>query len=162
MISPEKTMDPMNPTKTFSYAGMPVTDNKNDAPSFSAASLTLPQGLIGFPGFHEFGLLDLPDPRLAQFKLLQAINDPDLSFFLLPLDPENGPIDAEDLNKALAILEIEQNCASVLSIVTLRKNGDVFSATTNLRAPIFIDAEKKTGRQYVLPNDKYNIRHTLA
>lgn len=140
-----------------------VTMNaESDSVTFEAAPVTLPQGLIGFPDFTEFGLINLPDPRMEQFKLLQSVSDPDLSFIVLPLQMEDSPIDAEDMNKALTELAIAPEDALILSIVTIRQDNGQVQITTNLKAPIIVDADSRNGRQYVFSDPKYDIRHALS
>ncbi len=138
------------------------TNKNTEATTFEAVPITLPQGLIGFSDFKKFGLLSLPDERLSQFKLLQALDDPDLSFLVIPINLDDGPIDSEDIDAVLKELNIRRENAAVLSIITVRKENGGFSATTNLRAPIFIDTSNSTARQHIIPSDKYDIRHALV
>ncbi len=130
--------------------------------SFPAEQITFEKGLIGFSDYRDYGLMELPDERLSQFHLLQSIDDPDLSFLLLPLAMEDGPIAAEDLDKALENLGIAKEDAVVLAIVTVRKTNDQFSATANIRAPVVIDLKTRQGVQYVFANTNYAIRHPVS
>jgi flagellar assembly factor FliW len=39
--------------------------------------------------------------------------------------------------------------------------GGSFETSVNMRAPIFIDTAKRLAWQYILPNDRYEVRHSL-
>ncbi|MEQ8165788.1 MAG: hypothetical protein RIC93_06910, partial [Alphaproteobacteria bacterium] len=60
-------------------------------------SLTMPQGLIGYSDFREFGLLALPDSGLGAMMLLQSLSEASLSFIVAPYNAESGMIDDKDL-----------------------------------------------------------------
>lgn len=123
--------------------------------------IRLNQGLLGFPDHLEYGLANLPEERYGRFKLLQCITDPELAFPVLPLDFVPGLIDEADIREALEALGIARESAVVLLIATARKEEDGISISVNLRAPVVVDADRCIGRQYVLSNSKYPIRHVL-
>ena len=125
-------------------------------------ALRFPNGLLGFADATEFSLIDLEDARFSNFRILQCLNEPELSFIVLPLNLENGAIDSDDLESAREALGIAADDLLVLLLITARKASDGVTLTANLRAPIIIDAERFTGVQYVLPNDKYPIRFKLS
>lgn len=46
-------------------------------------------------------------------------------------------------------------------IATFRRMGDSFETSVNMRAPIIIDTASRQAWQYILPNDRYEVCHTL-
>jgi flagellar assembly factor FliW len=122
--------------------------------------ILFPRGLLGFADQHHYMLADIPGNG-AVFKLLQSIDDADLSFVVLPLDRSEGPIAGPDLVAAGAGLEIEEAALAVLAIVTLRADAARVDFTVNLRAPLLIDTGRRLGYQHVLANDAYSLRHPL-
>jgi flagellar assembly factor FliW len=46
-------------------------------------------------------------------------------------------------------------------IATFRRMGGSFETSVNMRAPIFVDTRNRLAWQYILPNDRYEVRHTL-
>ena len=50
---------------------------------------------------------------------------------------------------------------SVSTEIHVRRDEDGAHVSVNMRAPLFVDMRRRTGRQYVLPNNKYSIRHAL-
>jgi flagellar assembly factor FliW len=93
--------------------------------------------------------------------LMQALEPDDLSFIVLPYEPAAGLIEPKDLDAALQHLNIPvQNCAIML-IATFRRMGNSFETSVNMRAPIFIDTTNRQAWQYIMPNDRYEVRHTL-
>jgi len=124
-------------------------------------ALTFPKGIPGFVGYRSFGLAMIPSETQSSFMLLQALEPDDLSFIVLPYEPVAGLIDAKDLEAALQSLSLApENCAIML-IATFRRMGGSFETSVNMRAPIFIDTANRTAWQYILANDRYEVRHTL-
>lgn len=124
-------------------------------------SLTFPKGIPGFAGYHSFGLAMVPSETQSGFMLLQALDPDDLSFIVLAYEPSTGLIDAQDLEAALQSLNVApENCAIML-IATFRRMGDSFETSVNMRAPIIIDTASRQAWQYILPNDRYEVRHKL-
>lgn len=122
--------------------------------------IMFPHGLLGFAGQHRYILADIPGAD-AVFKLLQSLDDPELSFVVLPLDASDGPIASADLMAARRALAIEETALAVLAIVTLRAEHERLDFTVNLRAPLLVDTLRRLGYQHVLPNDAYPLRHPL-
>lgn len=124
-------------------------------------SVSLLQGIIGFPQCRKFGLAAIPDPRMAQFKLLQSLEQADLSFLVLPVHLDGQTIADRDVDEACAALHMSREDAAILLLVTVRKDANGIAVTTNMRAPIVLDTCRRIARQYVLPNPKYPIRQPL-
>jgi flagellar assembly factor FliW len=124
-------------------------------------SIEFPRGVPGFPAHKHFGLTALPDARLQQFMLLQCLADAALSFLVQPISAENGPIAPEDIAAARDDLGIAPENLAIVLMVSIRKIGGETQISVNLRAPIFMDASRRTGAQVVLPNGQYPVRHVL-
>lgn len=123
--------------------------------------ITFKQGMLGFPAHLDFAIADLPGETYGEFKLLQSVTDGELSFPVLPLDYLPGLIKEEDIKEALQIAGIPVEDAIVLLIATARKNADGVQLSVNLRAPVLLNAKLLIGRQQVLGNSEYPIRHIL-
>ncbi|MEX0758386.1 MAG: flagellar assembly protein FliW, partial [Tistlia sp.] len=119
-------------------------------------------GLLGFGGRQRFGLANLPQPELALFKLLQSLERPELSFIVTPMEPDAGLIAAGDLAGACRSAGVALAEATFLLMVTLREGAKGLDMTANLRAPLVLDLKRRLGRQIVLQNADYQIRHSLA
>jgi flagellar assembly factor FliW len=125
-------------------------------------SLFMTRGVLGFAEHKHFGLAYLPNKFIDQLMLLQSLESPDTSFLVLPLGIDAGIIEQEDLVAACNTMKIEPENAVVAVIVTIRDVGGKPQISVNLRAPILLDSDARTGWQYVLPNSKYAVRHVLA
>ena len=123
--------------------------------------LDFPRGLLGFGEFHSFGIADLSDPRYAQFKVLQCLEDHQLAFLVLPLDANTGFIDRADLETACESLTVKLDDMIILLVVTVRKVDAGASVTANLRAPLLIDSISRIGNQYVMRNERYPVRFQI-
>ena len=125
------------------------------------ATLMFPQGLLGFGDCRDFALAELPNGKQPQFKALQCLTDPSLAFLVAPLPSESPAIDPIDVEEACQSLSIASEDLAIVLIVTVRRDDEGAHVSVNLRAPVLIDTRKRIARQYVLPNNKYEIRHQL-
>lgn len=125
------------------------------------AVIEMPQGPLGFARFTRFALADLPNPDLGRFKLLQSMEEPSVTFVVAPIEADGGPIARTDLDDACLGAGLAPANLLVLLIVTVRNDPTGISLTANLRAPVIIDVRKRVGRQVVLVNNSYAVRHPL-
>jgi len=126
------------------------------------AVFEMPQGPLGFAKHRRFALLQIPNPKLDQFRLMQSLEETELSFIVMPYRPEEGPIAAPDLVDATEAAGMPIGDLTLLVIVTVRPLGDGVELTANLRAPVLLDHKRHVARQVVLGNSAYAIRHPLG
>lgn len=105
--------------------------------------LKFENGLYGFENLQKFLLLRAGEDL---FFWLNSIDEPEIAFPLIGtrMIDENYP-------------EVEEN--EGFGIVTLNK--DPLKITVNLKAPVYINQEKKTGFQKILDNDRFVIDYKL-
>ncbi|MGE5314687.1 MAG: flagellar assembly protein FliW [Acidobacteriota bacterium] len=113
--------------------------------------VTIPHGLIGFEEWTEFIIVH--DEDAEPFRWLVSTQSSDLCFPLIdpaeivseyaPAIPKNG----------------HDGPVELFAIVCLRPT--LGETTANLKSPIVIDAQTRTGRQVVLTDDQYSIAHKL-
>lgn len=125
------------------------------------ATIDMPQGPLGFARHTRFALVELPNPSLARFKLLQCLDTPEVSFVVAPVETGDGPIQPSDLDDACLSAGFAPGNLLVLLIVTVRSTPDGVALTANLRAPVIVDVQKRIGRQVVLANASYAVRHPI-
>ena len=125
-------------------------------------AIRMPRGMLGFADYHSFGLANLPDPKLAHFKLFQCLDEPSLSFVVAPLIPGSGAIEPEDIETACETLSIDPANAVVLLVVSTRAIGATTQVSVNLRAPIVLDGASQIAHQHVLMNNRYPVRQVIG
>lgn len=125
------------------------------------ATIDMPQGPLGFARHTRFALVELPNPNLARFRLLQSLDAPDVSFVVAPVEGSGGPIAKVDLDEACLSAGLAPGNLLVLVIVTVRSAPSGVTLTANLRAPVIVDVQKRVGRQVVLANPNYAVRHPI-
>jgi flagellar assembly factor FliW len=121
-------------------------------------TLKLPQGLIGFPELTTFVLLD--HDKDSPFKWLQSLEDGALAFVLInPLlfYPTYTVEVAEAEVKDLSLDKEEDAVVSV--IVTMPTNPE--NMTANLKAPLIFNLQNRLGKQLILNQPEYSIRHHI-
>ena len=124
------------------------------------AIIEMPHGPLGFAQHRRFVMADLPNPKLAQFKLLQSLSAPDVSFVVAGYEPTSGLIAAADLQQGCTDAGFSADETAVLLILTVRQEGaGKIAMSVNLRAPIVVDLRRRVARQIVLANPAYSIRH---
>jgi len=123
-------------------------------------AITFTYGLLGFADRQRYVLVDTPPPQVA-FKLLQSLDDPELAFLVLPLDPTNGPIARADVEAVCRVLALDPAPLALLGIVTMRREPPAVQFTVNLRAPLLLDTTRQIGFQHVLANESYSLREPL-
>jgi flagellar assembly factor FliW len=131
--------------------------------------VVFPDGIPGFAGRREMMIIaggDLlgADPGDSHPTLfwLQDTSDPDLAFLTTvpwsaypdyDIDPELDPD---------VFVDTQPDDVCVLSIVTVRRDGESVTLTSNLLAPIVIDQRRRVGKQVILENVDWPVRAPLA
>lgn len=126
-----------------------------------ANTLFMPCGPLGFAGHRHFGLANLPDPKLGAFKLLQSLDDAEVSFIVTPLELDPGLIPAADLAAGAQSVGFDPETADPVLIVTARAEPEGTKLSVNLRAPILLDLNRRLARQVVLGNADLPVRHAI-
>lgn len=124
-------------------------------------ALMFPRGLLGIPNRSHFVLANFPGASMQQFKLLQSLDERELSFITLPLELDNKYIAREDVLAACNELEIAAGDLALLMVVSVQRTPAQVRISANARAPLFIDAGRKIGAQYVFHNDRYKVQQPL-
>lgn len=124
--------------------------------------LVFPNGMLGIPDKFEYCLTNFPSEKLARFKLLQSLDDNDLSFITLPVDIDNAIIERKDIETGCRDLDMRIDSLTILLVVTVHRAGNAVRLSVNARAPIFIDTPRRIASQYVFHNNKYEIQHMIT
>jgi flagellar assembly factor FliW len=118
-------------------------------------------GLPGFPQLRRFVVLEMDD--IKPFQYLQALPDDDtppialylINPFLVDSSYEFRLTDSDmDAIKSTNSAEL-----TVYTVVTIPV--DPREATVNLMAPVVINKKDRRGRQVILHDSKYSVRHPL-
>lgn len=124
-------------------------------------ALSFPRGLLGMPDKSNFVLTNFNSQKMEQFKLLQSLDELQLSFITLPVAVNNNIIAVEDIRGAADDLQITYDDLVVLLIVSVHRSPDSVRLSVNSRAPLFLDVKQKLGIQHVFQNDAYKVQHYL-
>lgn len=123
--------------------------------------ISFPHGLFGFRECTSFGLARLPNVDDSPILLMQCINDPVVAFLVAAPNVLGLKIDAADEAEALAETKMNKTDTQFLSILTLYDNGDSYYLTANLKAPVLIDSNSRTGVQHILSSKAYTTQHKI-
>lgn len=123
-------------------------------------TISLPRGLPGFASARSFRL-EPPAAPGASFIQLRSVDQPLLSFIVLPVPARLQLLTASDRDRICTELGIGPGDLLLLLMVTLEPGPSGLAAFANLRAPLFVDTERRLGWQVVLPATHYPIRYPL-
>lgn len=122
--------------------------------------ITFGQGIIGFPDLKKFMLIHDSEGTNKKISWLQSIDEP--SFALPVIDPlvveseYNPEIEDELLNP----LEI-RNFEDILVMTTVTVPADIEKMTTNLKAPIIINAGNLRAAQIIVEDENYVVKYPI-
>jgi flagellar assembly factor FliW len=118
--------------------------------------LTFPEGLIGFPDYHDFVVVDYQVVGDC-VRWLQSVTEPELGF--LTLDPKAvfPDYDPDFCPKDLELLGSDPDDLVLLTVVTVPT--DVRRMTANLQAPLVLNPKKRVGRQVITTSPEYTTKH---
>ena len=125
-----------------------------------AGAIRLPRGLPGFASARSFRL-EPPVAAGVPFMRLHSTEQERLGFMVLPVPAELRFLAAADSTAVCRELGIDGDNLLLLLMVTLEPSPAGIAAFANLRAPLFVDTERRLGWQVVLPARDYPIRYPL-
>jgi flagellar assembly factor FliW len=122
------------------------------------ARLTFPAGLPGFEDYTAFALIE--DEYYAPFSWLQALDDPYISFLVVPpacVVPEYElDIADEDCESLRLDEDVEPRLYCIVTVP-----GDVQALTANLKAPVVINPARRRGKQIIRTDERYSLREPV-
>jgi flagellar assembly factor FliW len=121
--------------------------------------ITFKDGIVGFEELNQFVVVNIEECR--PFEWLISIENPSVAFPIInpaPFFSDYNPIksleDISPLDKK-DVKNIETFC-----VVTLGDKPE--NVTVNLKGPILVNMKNKTGKQFILTEDFYNLHHPLV
>ena len=121
--------------------------------------LTFEEGLIGFPTLTHYILLT-PKPE-SQFRWMQSIEDPATAFLLVEPLHFFSDYRPELSSQECKTLRIGENTARLVYVTTSIPPGKPAEMTVNLLAPIVLNIETRKGKQVILGDDAYTVKHRV-
>ena len=120
--------------------------------------ISMPAGILGFPEFKNFCLVDPGDDVLILW--LQSLDNPELSFPILEPKIFKTDYTARLSGMELRELKLENvNQSAVFNILTIGE--DITQMTANMKAPLVINLREKIAKQVVLQENEYGIKHPM-
>ncbi len=81
----------------------------------------------------------------------------------LVADPTVLGLELKDADREAALSETSyaSEDTQFLTILTLYDNGDSYYLTANLKAPLLVDSNQRTGVQFILTSKNYTTQHKI-
>lgn len=116
------------------------------------------EGIPGFPQIQKFAILEFED--MKPFQYLQSLGDPPIALLVVNpflLHPQyRFDISDSDMED---ICSEKPGDVMVFAVATIPDNPE--DATINLMAPILINESRRCGKQMILLESDYSVRHPL-
>ncbi len=110
---------------------------------------TFEGGILGFDELHQFVLIS--DESTEPLKWLISVENPEIGFPLI--SPWHIDLSYEPGR------DYDPDTEVAMTVVTLgHEEGNL---SVNLKAPILFNIENNTGKQLILPTDKYSPSHVI-
>lgn len=119
-----------------------------------------PRGLFAFEDEREFLLLPFSGSN-GTLLCLQSLVTPQLAFVVMnpfALHGAYAPVLQPDELEELGVKDSTQLCYYVLCVV----KNPVSTSTVNMKCPVAINDETRTGAQVILDSGEYGMRHLLS
>lgn len=131
--------------------------------------VVFPDGIPGFAGRREMVVISGGDLLGAQpgddhptLFWLQDTSDPDLAFLTTVPWSAYPDYDIEPDLDPEVFIDTTADDVCVLAIVTVRRDGESATLTSNLLAPIVIDQRNRVGKQIILDDGDWPVQAPLA
>ncbi len=118
-------------------------------------NITFKKGLLGLEEYKEFNLMEPEDIR--PYKVLQSNKDENIGLVLISPFDIYKEYEVEIDDKTINEMKIKSE-EEIMLYTTVNLN----TATTNLRAPIIINVVEGIGKQIILQNEEYKIKHPIS
>jgi flagellar assembly factor FliW len=120
--------------------------------------ICFPYGLPGFEKLKKFIIVSIEGNE--EFSILQSIEDGEVGLIITNPFIFNKNYEVEIPDFITVNLKIETpEQVTIYTTVTL--NSCIDNITSNLKAPIIINKDKKLGEQYIMEAQKYAVRYPL-
>jgi flagellar assembly factor FliW len=120
--------------------------------------ITFEHGIPGFENFHKFVISNYNDN--GPFLGMQSMEKADLAFILIALENIVPGYNIDLSNEVVAEIKLEKPEDAVL-VAIVNIPDDLAKATVNLAAPIVVNSKTKIGKQIILNNPAYGLKHPL-
>ncbi|GJL67398.1 MAG: flagellar assembly factor FliW [Nitrospirales bacterium] len=120
--------------------------------------LTFPSGLVGFPDFRRYLVLDPPED--ADYQWFQSVDEPSLAFVIMDVDLLQPDFRTNLSLEGLAELDMTSaDSISIMAVISIPSDHPD-QATANLRAPLVVNGRTRQGKQLIL-HESISLRHPL-
>lgn len=121
--------------------------------------ILFPSGIIGFEELTSFIVYEREE--FNPFVCLVCLDEPTIYFPLVYPKLVDTTFGSQDLLKEVKSLGLNDiNEAEIFCIVTIGE--DLSQVTVNLRGPLLINPKHRVGKQIILVDSKYLLKHPLC
>lgn len=120
--------------------------------------ITLPEGLVGFPEYTRYALLD--HDKESPFKWLQSLDEGAIAFTIIDPTIVRPNYQVAICEAKQAVIDLADPADAIIAtIVTMPTNPQ--NMTVNLKAPLVFNLKNRLGIQVILTDSDYSTRHNV-
>jgi flagellar assembly factor FliW len=134
---------------TFRFGPLEVPEDK---------LVTMERPILGFEGLTQFCLIEVEE--LLPFLWLQSTENPTAAFLVVNPSVFFPGYRIEINPKEIAELRVKR-VESIETYVIVTVPEDPKGISANLQGPILINTENSLGKQLILVNSSYEVRHSI-
>ena len=120
--------------------------------------ITFPKGIPGFENLTKFAIFPVEGNEV--FSVMHSVEDLEVGLIVVSpfyaMREYEFKLEDENINE----LKIQKE-SDILVVNTVCLDREMKRLTTNLKAPIVININSKTGKQLILDNAKYLIKYPI-
>ncbi|MCP4118204.1 MAG: flagellar assembly protein FliW [Desulfobacteraceae bacterium] len=123
--------------------------------------LTMPDGLLGFPGFERFALLE--DPKTVPFCWFQSLEESNLALVVMNpfLFMQDYKLDLDGFVAAKGWKGVKAEELQIYVVVNISQGEEGKKVTANLQGPLVININNNEAFQVVIPDSVYSYQHNI-
>jgi len=122
--------------------------------------ISVPDGIIGFPDFRRYALLD-SSSGASLFLWLHSVDSPDLAFVITDPTVFVPDFKIQTSEPALERLDLQRKSAPALFVITTIPENDPDRVSINLLAPLLYFADENSLYQIILEQTDRPLRFYL-
>mgnify|MGYP003584478220 CR=1 FL=1 len=121
--------------------------------------IVFPNGVLGFEEMKKYIILKMDEDNPLMW--LQSLEEPALAFVIINPYEFRDEYEVELNEDDVKLLKIDKPEDVKLYSIVVVPHGEPAKMTANLQGPVVINSLTRLGKQVVLKNSKYSVKHYI-
>ncbi len=121
--------------------------------------IEFPEGILGFEELKKYIIIKMDEN--TSFVWLQSIDEPALAFVIINPYEFRDEYEIELSQEDVALLKLKNPEEAQIYAIVVVPHGEPAKISANLQGPVVVNKELRIGKQIVLKNSKYGVKHYI-